>query len=418
MRLLHVTHQYRPAIGGAEQYIAHISEELVKRGHQVDVFTSRSVDYRTWRNELPHVEQIEGVNVFRFSSLPRGRQAWRALAYGLGNHWRTGARRYEPFVFYGNGPVCPAMFVALWRQGRNYDLVHINNIHYSHAFVAHRAAQLRQVPTIVTPHLHAEQKETYDVGYMRAILQASKTVLAVTRPEKEFMIGQRWNSEVVVGGNGLRLDRFPALDRQQSRTIFGLPSDGMVMLFLGRKTHYKGLEMCLEAFVNLRQKRSDVYFLAVGPETEFSQQLWSRYRGLDGLVVRGAVSDEERLAALAACDVLALPSTGEAFGIVYLEAWAYRKPVIGARIASVSALIGDGQDGFLVEPHQVDLLAHHLDFLAGHPDRARSMGEQGRAKLERYYTVERIVDVVEGAYARTVRRQRTLSGKGLKCASV
>ncbi|MBI5567875.1 MAG: glycosyltransferase, partial [Chloroflexi bacterium] len=65
MRVLHVSHQYPPAIGGSERYIADLSEELVARGHQVDVFTSRAVDFHTWQNKLPKFEQRQGVNVYR-----------------------------------------------------------------------------------------------------------------------------------------------------------------------------------------------------------------------------------------------------------------------------------------------------------------------------------------------------------------
>jgi glycosyltransferase involved in cell wall biosynthesis len=418
MRLLHVTHQYRPAIGGAERYIITLSEELVRRGHQVDVFTSRSVDYHTWRNELPRFEQLSGVNVYRFNSLPRTRHVWRALDYGMGNYLRKGSWRYEPFIFYGNGPISPAMFVATLRQARHYDLIHINNLHYSHALMAYVAARLRRLPIVITPHVHAEQRETHDVGYMRMVLQGSDLVLADTQAEKKFLTGQGWNSEIVVGGHGLQLDRFPALDQQQSRARFNLPEDAFVILFLGRKASYKGLELCLEAFAALRQKRQDVYFLIIGPETDFSRQLWLHYSALDGLVVRGAVSDEERLAALAACDVLAVPSTGEAFGIVYLEAWAYRKPVIAARIASVSSIVSDGEDGFLIRPGQVAALVHRLNYLADNREMVRTMGNRGRAKLEGRYTVERVTDIVEGVCVRTIRRHRTVLEGRLKCESV
>jgi|YNPBryantNP2012_1023418.scaffolds.fasta_scaffold06577_2 glycosyltransferase involved in cell wall biosynthesis len=415
MQLLHVTHQYYPAIGGAEKYITDLSEELARRGHRVDVFTSRSVDYHTWRNELPRRERLNGVNVHRFSALPRTPLVWRVMEYGFRHYWRTGHRRYEPLIFLG-GPVCPGMFMAILRHAHRYDLIHINNLHYAQAFTAYVAARLCNLPIIITPHIHAEQRATYDIGYLQTILRGCDAVLAVSQGEKELLNTQRWNREVVLGGNGLKLEQFPPLNPSESRARFGLPEDGFVALFLGRKTEYKGLDVSLEAFSALRQRRQDVYFLAVGPETDFSRRLWSRYAGLDGLVVRGAVPDDERLAALAACDVLLLPSTGEAFGIVYLEAWAYRKPVIGARIASVASIVEDGKDGFLVPPGQPELLAERLSQMADHVHLAQQMGEQGYLKLKQRYTVERIADIVEGTCARVLRRRRTLHGASV-CVS-
>src|SRR5688572_24227598 len=98
MRVLHVSHQYAPAIGGSERYIIDLSEEMVRRGHQVDIFTSRAVDYLTWRNVLPAHEKIDGVNVYRFTALPRRGHTWRALEIGMGNYWRGRKLLYEPFI--------------------------------------------------------------------------------------------------------------------------------------------------------------------------------------------------------------------------------------------------------------------------------------------------------------------------------
>ena len=409
MRVLHVTHQYRPAVGGAEKYITDLSEELARRGHHVDVFTTRSVDYQTWRSELPRYEQLDGVNVYRFDSWPRTSRKWAMLQYGFAHYWPNESRLYEPLIFLGSGPVCPAMFWRMLRQARQYDVIHINNLHYSHAYPAYRAARRCGVPVVVTPHVHVEQRVTYDVGYLRSILRGSSAILADTREEQSFLIERAFNDLVVVGGVGVQLDRLPALDRLVSRAKFDLPSDAFVILFLGRKVEYKGIQLCMEAFVELRRTRPNVYLLAVGPETDFSRQLWAHTGKLDGLIVRDTVSDEERLHALNACDVLALPSTGEAFGIVYLEAWAYRKPVIGANIASVSSLIEDSGDGYLIDPERSAELVTRLAALADHGEQAAGMGQRGRAKLERRYTLEHIGELVEGTYARVLRRRATLT---------
>lgn len=408
MRVLHVTHQYRPAIGGAEQHITDLSEALAARGHQVDVFTSRSLDYHTWKNDLPRYERLNGVNVYRFDSLPRTPLVWKLLTYGLNGYWRTESRWYEPFIFLGNGPVSVMQFAALLRRVQRYDLVHINNLHYAHAWLAYVAARWRGVPVVITPHLHIEQRETYDVHYMKNILCGCQALIADTIAERDFMDQQGWNTGLAVGGVGLALDRFPPLNRQQSRAQFGLPEKGTVILFLGRKTDYKGVDLCVEAFRQLRQERTDVYFLAVGPETKFSRALWPRYAGLEGLVIHDTVSDEERLTALAACDVLALPSTAEAFGIVYLEAWAYHKPVIGARIASVASFVDESKTGWLVEPRSINDLTHAFRRVVEQPAQARAVGERGWNKLCRRYTVERIAAIVEGVYARVLRHWHTI----------
>lgn len=408
MRLLHVSHQYEPAIGGSERYITDLSEEMARRGHEVDVYTSRAVDYHTWQSVLPPHEVINGVNIRRFQALPRRGHTWRALDIGLGNYWPRRRRFYEPFIYYGNGPIMPGLFQAVLTQAQRYDLMHINQLHYAHAATAYYAAKLRNLPVVITPHLHAEQRETYDVGYLQAILRGSEVIFTDTSGEHDFLVKRGFPPmQVVTGGGSLNLALFPPQESAAARAQLGIPQDAFVVLFLGRKIHYKGLEPSLAAFMALRQSHPRAFFVAMGPETEASLKLWRGLGNMPNLLVRDHVEDAERLAALAASDVLLLPSTGEAFGIVYLEAWAYHKPVIGSPIQAVKALISDGVDGWLIEPGQVAAIAERLRWLAENPAAARAAGDAGHAKLLRRYTTTRVADLVEGAYFRAHRRHRS-----------
>jgi len=407
MKVLHVTHQYRPAIGGAERYMVDLSEELARRGHCVDVFTSRSKDYMTWRNELPTCEQLDGVNVHRFWGLERRAWMWSALQRGYAGWWRTGRARYEPLVFLGNGPVCPGLFTAILRRAREYDLVHINNLHYAHAAMAFWAARWRGLPVVITPHVHAEQQATYDVGYMLDILRSSDQVIADTRAEKEFLIELGVEAhKITISGVGLKLQAIPTLDPAVCRRELGLPETGFILLFLSRQVEYKRLDVCLEAFAALKPHWPDLHFVVAGPETDYSRQLLAQYAGTGGLHICGQVSDEDKWKLLWACDTFVLPSTAEAFGIVYLEAWAASKPVIGAHIPSVASLITDEQDGFLVMPGTAQELAMRLAQLMGDPALRQRMGARGRAKLEVRYTLASIAQIVEGAYLRGLRQHR------------
>jgi len=191
------------------------------------------------------------------------------------------------------------------------------------------------------------------------------------------------------------------------RQRLGLPEDAFVMLFLGRQVEYKGLGMALEAFIVLRKCYPHTYFLVVGPETDYSRQLFTRHDDRPGVINLGTVSDDVRMDALNACDCLVLPSAGEAFGIVFLEAWIVGKPVIGPRTAAISTVIRDGQDGWLVPLDDPLTIVTALKRWIDTPALARQMGESGRQRVLQRYTRARVADVIEGVYLRTLRaRQR------------
>jgi glycosyltransferase involved in cell wall biosynthesis len=413
MRLLYVTHQYPPAIGGSEKYVGDLSQDMASRGHQVDVYTSRSRDYRTWRSELAPRECLNGVSVYRFRSLRRTWLAWRALEWGLSGYWRTGARRFEALALLGSGPICPGMFAALLARVRQYDLVHLNGLVYSHSAYAYWVARRRGVPVVVTPIVEIAHRVTYDLGYQSRILQGCDHVLALTEGERAFLIERGVSPlRVTTGGCGVRITGSERCERTECRRRLGLPSEAFVALFLGRQVRYKGIEMTLDAFALLRRRYPDLLLVVAGPETDESRCLFARWRDAPGLLNLGRVSDEQRLDLLNACDCLVLPSTGESFGIVYLEAWSVGKPVIGIQTRAIATVIEEGEDGWLVPPGDPVALAEALARWIDAPHLARQMGERGRTKVLDRYTTARVADVAEGVYLRTLRARHTQSVGG------
>jgi len=403
MRVLYVTHQYPPAIGGSEKYVADLAVELAARRHQVNVYTSRSLDYHTWKDELGPREQMDGVDIHRFRSVRRTRLVWRVLLWSLGRYWQRRSRWVELPILLSGGPICPGMFAALLSALPRYDVVHLNCLVYSHAAYGYLAARWRGVPIVITPHAHANQEVTYGLGYQLAILRGSDHVLADTEGERDLMLALGVEpGRVTTAGIGLRASEYPVRDKVACRRRLGLSEDAFVVLFMGRQVAYKGLEAVYEAFCALREHHPSSALVVAGPETEYSRQLFSRSEGQPGLVRLGTVSDDQRLDVLNACDCLALPSAGEAFGIVFLEAWIVGKPVIGPRTAAGETLIRDGLDGWLVPPGDTTAIAEALERFVKEPARAQQMGESGRQRVRQRYTWARTADIVEEIYARIV----------------
>ena len=111
--------------------------------------------------------------------------------------------------------------------------------------------------------------------------------------------------------------------------------------------------------------------------------------GLAGAVrFHGAVSDAERDRLYAACDLFVLPSTGEGFGIVYLEALAHAKPVIAADAGGAPFVVRPGVSGYLVPPRQPKALASCIADRVRAAQESRRIGASGREMVLREFSFE------------------------------
>ena len=163
---------------------------------------------------------------------------------------------------------------------------------------------------------------------------------------------------------------------------------GKRILFVGRLAAVKGVPLLLEALAQLRATHPEARLTLVGdgPDRGAIEAQVARL-GLGGLVDFTGYADEDGVAAhLARADLFVLPSFAEGVPVVLMEAMAARLPVIASRVAGVPELVIDGESGFLVPPGDVETLTARIDALLADPDRRRTMGEAGRAKVVREYS--------------------------------
>lgn len=154
---------------------------------------------------------------------------------------------------------------------------------------------------------------------------------------------------------------------------------------------YKGHDVMLGALELVRREVPDVEWVVIGDgplRGELEGQ--ARARGLAAHVrFLGAVSDDERNGWLRRADLLAMPSrlpggrlAGEGFGIVYLEAAAFGKPVVAGNVAGAVDAVLDGETGLLVDPSDEVAVAGAIARLLGDPQLARRMGAAGAARAQ------------------------------------
>ena len=114
------------------------------------------------------------------------------------------------------------------------------------------------------------------------------------------------------------------------------------------------------------------------------------------------MSEETKRDLLAAADLFAMPSRTDSFGIVYLEAWLYGVPVIGARVWGVSDVIHDGEDGLLVPFGDVPALAAAIEKLLDQPQMREEMGARGQRRVYAEYMWSQRHALISQLYAALV----------------
>lgn len=167
------------------------------------------------------------------------------------------------------------------------------------------------------------------------------------------------------------------------------------VLFVGRLEKRKGVDLLLEVIPGLLDRHPDVDLHLVGddsidiePGRNARGMFQSRWPALAGnrVVFHGKVDETTLRQHYADCDVFVAPSRFESFGLIYLEAMMFAKPVIGTRSGGVPEVVADGITGLLAEPGDAASLASALDRLLGDPDLCVALGRRGRAAYERAFT--------------------------------
>jgi phosphatidyl-myo-inositol dimannoside synthase len=168
---------------------------------------------------------------------------------------------------------------------------------------------------------------------------------------------------------------------------------GRVILTVGRwaaSERYKGADELIRAVAQLRAAFPDVFLVAVGGGDDLPRLrriasdlgVSASVHFLDGL------SRTEIAACYAHAEVFALPSTGEGFGLVFLEAMAFSKPVVGAAVGGTTDVVEDGVNGLLVPPGDAEALGHTLSRLLRDESLGTELGRRGSEIVRRKYSFE------------------------------
>gem|GEM_PF-26292 len=224
-------------------------------------------------------------------------------------------------------------------------------------------------------------------SFYRAIYKRAKKIVCCSQRVREKLIEfgvATQKMEVLYPA--VDLDQFHPVQVPEHYVSEKLLAGRRMILTVGRLIERKGHDQVLRALSQLVKRFPSILYVVVGigPEEEILRNEM-RSLGLEYHVrFMGKVSDAELVLLYNLCEVFIMPSREiqdgghiEGFGIVYLEANACGKPVIGGKSGGVSEAIRDGETGFLVDPNSPDEIAEKILFFLSNPDAAKKMGQRG-----------------------------------------
>lgn len=167
------------------------------------------------------------------------------------------------------------------------------------------------------------------------------------------------------------------------------------VLFVGRLETRKGIVELLDVIPRLCARYPRVEFHIVGDDlielsrkVTYRNQFEKKHEKLCNTQVYfyGKVSEEELRTHYAGCDIFVAPSRFESFGLIYVEAMMFAKPVVGCKVGGIPEVVADEETGLLAIPGDVLTLEKSIDRLIQDPKLRQRLGENGRQRYEQEFS--------------------------------
>lgn len=391
MKLLHVVPSLSARTGGPAIAVAQSSSALRARGVDVTIFAT---------------------DMGRASSAPHRAVTASALPSGLDN--------VDVRLFPVRPPhrmaFSPAMLAALRHEVRRFDVVHIHSLFLFPQFAAFQQARRCGVPYIVSPrgaldpHLRIRSQGVKALAH--ALWQGSMLVNAAalhftSREEARLASDVAPRTPRAIVSNGIDWQAYRSLpsgtafrERRLQRT------DGPLVLYMGRISHKKGIDVLVRAFALVLRDVPHATLVIAGPDDEGLSPSLARLAAAEGVAGRvvfaGMLHGGQRLEALAAADVFALPSATENFANALVEALAAGCPCVISPGVNISAEIEAAAAAAVAEASPARFASAIVRLLAD-PAGAAAMGERA-AQYARRYDWDAVAPQMIGMYERSICR--------------
>ncbi len=397
MRILQVCPIFPPQPGkfasGVTQVVYHISQQLVSRGHEVDIYAANALDLR--RKVESDLLVIDGIKV-----------------------------HYFPYIMhYYTFFLTPSLIPMVRKNLRTFDVVHIHDFRTIQAVIVGHYAKKLNVPYLMQPHGSIPHygaregfKKLYDVFQGYSLLKDASKVIALTPMEVEQCQKMGLSVDrITIVPNGVTpalLDRIPV--RGAFRQKKGIGAEEKLIMYLGRIHRRKGLDLLIRVFASLpNSPRSRL--VIIGMDDGYLSSITDLVANLgvaDRVIISTeSPSEEDKLEAYVDSDVHVLPAPYEPFGLTVIESWACGTPVVTINTCGIADWV-NSYGGYSVLYDESELRRALLTLITDEDLRKR-LGQGGQKLVAERFTWDKIAVQIENLY-QEVAGKAVITNKNLK----
>ena len=392
----------------SETFIVNQAIGLLKRGHEVDIFTHKIVETAKAHQDVADYGLLDRTYLLPDISENLPLRVVKGIGLLGSNFIRAPRLTLKTLNFFQYGKQA----ISLWllytllldpQHDYNYDIVHCQFGTVGFRGMAFRAMNCpaAKLVTIFRGHDISNFVQEQGDNVYDPLFKEGDYFLANCEFFKRRAISLGCPVEKIrIHGSGLDYSRFPFKIRQ-------LPEDGVVRIATtGRLVEKKGIEYAIRGVAQALQQYPKLEYTIIGEgvlRPDFERLI--RSLGVeDSIKLIGKRSQSELIEVLAETHLFIAPSVTAANGNqdapvnVLKEAMAMGLPVISTLHGGIPELVEDGVSGYLVPERDADAIAARLIDLVEHPERWPAMGQAGRTFVERHYDLDQLNDALVSLY--------------------
>ena len=383
MKILIFSHETPPMVGGAGTYVYELAMCLSQLGHDIYLLTGHSVKSNKEERIFDKKLADNNINITRIHWIDMTK-TWFIYWHRIFNKYYKSKQPFDLVIFanYTSNVIGSKVFDKLNCPYRI--VIHGDDIDYFFSRPRLKDYVMFNRRKMVTYFSNSEKIISVS-NYLEKGLKSYLPLLTNSKVVHHGINPEIFNIESI---DNLKLER------DQFLKANGLLGNEKIILCSARLAAGKGQDSIIKALANLGNiaENAVLIFAGSGPEENSLKEYVSHLGVADKVKFVGSLARSELIKLYAYCDLFVMLSRrkGETFGIVFIEAMALGKPVIGTNIGGIPEVIEDGVNGFLVEPDDIESISSRIESLLNDRSLRLAMGGRGREMVDDHFNSKKM----------------------------